>query len=208
MIVADDKQHVGTILSQTEDTLFTAKLGLTHVLGPEPKARIAGLRNVIVFGRAVTNVLQQLRSVVPSFDEWYQPYVKEMQSDPVMAFLYKVRSEVLKEGNLNIHSSARLSGDPMAIMRQFQPPPRAKAFFMGDRNGGSGWEVDVGEGKTEKYYVQLPGEIPGLRVDVNIHFSDAPAELKEYPVRILCERYFTYLAKMVGDARKRFGERS
>jgi hypothetical protein len=134
-----DRNDIEEVLKQAEDTLYTAKLGLAHVLQKDAKARIAGLRNVIVFGRAVTNVLQRLRHLLPDFDAWYQPYVDQMEADPLMKFLYRLRSEILKEGSLHVHSSVRLSGDPTAILRQFRAPPRAKSFFVGDRIGGSGW---------------------------------------------------------------------
>ena len=71
--MAQDKKTTSQILQQAEDTLFTAALGLAHVNGNDARARVAGLRNVIVFGRAVTNVLQNLRSTEPEFDEWYKP---------------------------------------------------------------------------------------------------------------------------------------
>jgi hypothetical protein len=199
-----DRNDIEEVLKQAEDTLYTAKLGLAHVLQKDAKARIAGLRNVIVFGRAVTNVLQRLRHLLPDFDAWYQPYVDQMEADPLMKFLYRLRSEILKEGSLHVHSSVRLSGDPTAILRQFRAPPRAKSFFVGDRIGGSGWEVEVEDGRTERYYVQLPDCIPGLDVDINIHFTDAPAGLRDFPAADLCQRYIEHLERMVGDARKRF----
>jgi hypothetical protein len=199
-----NKKTVEEVLARANDTLFTAQLGFEHVKGQDPRARLAGLRNVVVFGRSVTNVLQNLRSIEPKFEEWYQPYVKEMQSDELMRFFYKLRSEILKEGAVEIHSSMTLNGDLMAVFRHFRAPPRAKGFFVGDRIGGSGWEVEVGDSETEKYYVQLPNEIPGLRVDMNIHFSQAPENFKGVPAAELCERYLMYLARMVADAKKMF----
>ncbi len=50
------------ILKEAEDTLYTAELGLCLMKGRNPKQRMAGLRNLVVFGRAVTNVLQNLRT--------------------------------------------------------------------------------------------------------------------------------------------------
>jgi len=61
------------VLRRGDDTLATAKLGLTDVLEGRPERRLGGLRNLIVFGRAVSNVPQNLRSIWPEFDSSYQP---------------------------------------------------------------------------------------------------------------------------------------
>lgn len=61
----------------------------------------------------------------------------------------------------------------MAVFRHLKAPPHAKGFSIGDTIGGSGWEVETEVGATEKFYVQLPETIPGLKVDMNIHLTDA-----------------------------------
>jgi hypothetical protein len=67
-----------------------------------------GLRNLIVFGRAVTNILQNLRSVVgaKTFDEWYMPLQEEMRDDELLKYFYELRTEILKEGSLQQQSAA------------------------------------------------------------------------------------------------------
>ena len=57
------------ILSKVRDMLDTAKFGLADLVGDDPGRSLAGLMNVATFGRAVTNVLQNLRSVTPDFDK-------------------------------------------------------------------------------------------------------------------------------------------
>jgi hypothetical protein len=199
-----EKKSTKQILQRAEETLYTASLGLEHVKGKDPRTRVAGLRNVVVFGRAVTNVLQNLRSVEPEFDEWYAPHVEAMSRDELMSFFYQLRSEILKQGALAISSSMTLSGDPMAVFRHFKPPPRAKAFFIGDNIGGSGWEVETEDGAVEKYYVQLPSALPGLSVDMNIHLQGAPEELQRVPAPDLCEAYLDKLSALVKEAKARF----
>lgn len=195
-----------TILREAEDTLFTAQLGLDLVKGKEPKARIAGLRNLVVFGRAVTNVLQNLRSTVGKhFDKWYQPKVEEMANDQVLKYFYKLRSQILKQGTVNTSSSMFLSGNPMALMQKYQAPPGAKGFFMGDNLGGCGWEVEIDEGVTEKYYVDVPDNIEGLDMKIDVHLLDAPAELKEHNIQELGEHYLGYLRELVAEAKRVFG---
>jgi len=66
-------RNTASVLARAEQTLATAMLGLRLLKEGKPEQRTAGLWNVVVFGRAVTNVLQNLRSTEPSFDEWYAP---------------------------------------------------------------------------------------------------------------------------------------
>ena len=193
------------ILKEAEDTLYTAQLGLDLVNGKDPKPRIAGLRNLVVFGRAVTNVLQNLRSTVGKpFDEWYQPKVEEMSNDQVLKYFYKLRSQILKQGSVNTSVSMSLSGNPMALMHKYQAPPGAKGFFMGDNLGGCGWEVEVDDDVIEKYYVDVPDNIEGLKMNINIHLLDAPEKLKEHNIQELSEHYLAYLGKLVTEAKSIF----
>jgi len=189
------------ILHRAEETLFTASLGLEHTRSTDAKTRIAGLRNVVVFGRAVTNVLQNLRSVDETFDDWYQPHVEAMRKDALMRYFYELRSQILKHGVLPVASSVTLSGNPMAVFANFKPPPRAKGFFIGDNIGGSGWEVDTEDSSTEKFYVQLPPDLPGLKTDVNIHLPDAPEQFRSVPVPALCEAYLAKLSSLIEEAK-------
>ena len=86
---------ISEILSNATDTLVTAQLGLEAMRSEGPRDRwYAGLRNVVVFGRSVTFVLQNLRSIEPKFEAWYQPYVLKMSSDELMSFLKELRNEV------------------------------------------------------------------------------------------------------------------
>lgn len=193
------------ILKEAEDTLYTAQLGLQLVEGKDPKARIAGLRNVVVFGRAITNVLQNLRSTVGNdFDHWYEPKVKEMGEDQVLKYFYKLRSQILKQGSVNTSISMTFTGNPMALMQQYKAPPNAKGFFIGDTLGGCGWEVEVEPGIKEKYYVDVPDNIPGLEMKIDIRLLDAPEELSEQNIQELCVHYLSYLEKMLNEAKNVF----
>jgi hypothetical protein len=58
---------------------------------------LLGLFAVVVFGRAVTNALQNLRTFDrQAFDEWYGPWKQEMEEDPLLRWFYKLRSDILK----------------------------------------------------------------------------------------------------------------
>ncbi|MDJ0951653.1 MAG: hypothetical protein QNJ94_22310 [Alphaproteobacteria bacterium] len=201
----NQKRTTESILKEAEDTLYTAELGLKLVKGKNPKQRMAGLRNLVVFGRAVTNVLQNLRSTEgDAFDKWYQPKVEEMRNDPVSKYFYTLRSKLLKEGSLNTSSSATLSGNPMALMQLYEAPPGAKGFFVVDRIGGCGWEVELEPGVTEKFYVDVPDNIPGLQLRISVHLPDTPEGLKEKTIQELSEHYLSYLSMLLREAKKVF----
>jgi hypothetical protein len=80
----------------------------------------------------------------------------------------------------------------------------AKGFFIGDQLGGSGWEVQLADGSTEKYYVELPSSIG----EVTQHFSNLPEaldpELRGATVEDLSQRYIERLAALVAEAKLHF----
>lgn len=195
------------ILKRTEETLSTARHGLDDLITGSPQRKLSGLRNLVVFGRAITNVLQNLRGTEPNFDEWYGKYRDEMESDPLMRYFYALRTKILKEGLLETMTCVyigRLSL-PEDMSRFGPPPPNAKAFFIGDSVGGSGWEIELPDGSTEKYYVEIPTEI-GL---VSLHFPQPPKyhlgrEIRETAIEALSTMYIDYLHELVLAAKEKF----
>ncbi len=84
-------------------------------------------------------------------------------------------------------------------------PPNAKKFFIGDKYGGCGWEIQLPDGNLEKYYVELPSNI-GY---VTLHFPKAPKyhlgkEVEDDSIQNLAKLYIEYLRKMVLDAKQKF----
>ena len=138
------------ILKRTEETLSTARHGLDDLITGSPQRKLSGLRNLVVFGRAITNVLQNLRGTEPNFDEWYGKYRDEMESDPLMRYFYALRTKILKEGLLETMTCVYIGRLSLPEdMSRFGPPPlNAKAFFIGDSVGGSGWEIELPECKS------------------------------------------------------------
>lgn len=85
--------RAGTMLQLVE-------LGLADIDDPamEYLRIMRGLYNIAVFGRAVTNALQGLRTYDrQAFDEWYEPWRAEMQDDPLCRFFYELRTDLLKK---------------------------------------------------------------------------------------------------------------
>ena len=198
------------ILDDVKRTLDTAELGYKILVQASPPDKMAGLMNLVVFGRAVTNVLQHLRGKEAGFDEWYNMYREEMKSDSLLKFFYDIRSEILKEGKLRVGTSACIShlSFPQDMAR-FPPPPKnakGKGFFIGDRFGGSGYEIEMADGSVEKFYVNLPLDI----AMVNVQFLNSPKThlgkaLTNDSVEYLSRLYLDYLQKMVKDAITKFG---
>jgi len=202
----DQKTQIDQILTRAEDALRTARHGFEDLTGKDKNRRFSGLRNLIVFGRSVTWILQNLRSSLDKdFDQWYGPEQEKMRNDPLMRYFVKARNEIDKQGKLNISTSVHISSFSTGDLGRFgPPPPGAGAFFIGDSLGGTGWEVKMPNGSSEKYYVELPSDIG----EVTQHFHNLPEaqnpELKDKSVEQLCEEYLRRLDQLVGQARNRF----
>jgi hypothetical protein len=87
------------ILRNAGDCFQTAAMGLEDLTGSDPKRRLIGLRNLVVFGRSITFILQTLRGVDRDrFNAWYAPFEKEMRDDALMKYFAELRNTILKEG--------------------------------------------------------------------------------------------------------------
>jgi hypothetical protein len=170
------------------------------------------MHSVVVFGRAVTNVLQNLRSKVPNFDAWYAPWKAEMEQDPLMRYLYELRTDLLKKGREGATNVTSIQSASLGeILRMLGPaPPNAVGSFIGDVNGGSGWEVRLEDGSTEKLYVTLPDDD---NVRSYLAFGNLPSEHLGTPIandslEHICQLYVQYLRRLVEDAEEHFGSPS
>ena len=133
-----------------------AQLGLEAVRRNSPVAKAVGLRNVAVFGRSVTWVLQNLRKTMPKqFDHWYAPHADEMRSDPLIRFFVVLRNQIEKQGLTPPSSSTEFEAKKDLTLPDDlgPPPPGAESFFLDA--GGAGWNVSIGS-ETQRFYVELP----------------------------------------------------
>lgn len=202
---------VATLIRRAEELLALADRGLTDLRHPDASRRVPGLSNVATYGRAVTQALHRLRgSLGAEYDEWWDPIGAEFENDELMRFFVELRNTILKQGELPVVSSSMfiesLGGDEIAALTR-NPPPGAKGFFMGDSLGGSGWEIELPDGTTEKFYVSLP---ESLRVDINLHLPDPPASHRGQPltdtsVENLADLYIDRLRNLIRDAKSQFG---
>lgn len=180
---------------------------------------------IVVDGRAITNILQNLRNKTPNFDEWYQPYKTEMRNDELLRFLYTVRSEILKKGDDHIvPAGGRLDSRRhfMSIsdkgieiqMRQpngqfrheFIPkPPNAKHAFLHNSEGGCGWVVVNPDGSETKKYVNVPSDI----YVASYQFRNPPKkhlgrDISKLGAEEMCNLYVKYLVTLVKEAKNKF----
>jgi hypothetical protein len=198
------------ILRALQDTINIAEMGFEMTVSGKLPDRMLGIKNLVVFGRAVTNVLENLRSTEPDFDKWYEKYKKEMQADPLMKYFYKLRSEILKEGRLRVGWKAyiNLINQPIDERLFGPPPPNAVRFFTFDSLGGTGWIVQLPDGSTENYYVNMPSNI----ASISYKFPDSPEShlgkaIPDNSVQSLARLYLDYLQQIVKDAKTRFGQK-
>jgi hypothetical protein len=198
------------ILQKAGESLQTAAMGLKDLTGPEPERRLMGLRNLVVFGRSTTFILQTLRGVDRErFNAWYAPFEKEMRDDVLMQYFAELRNTILKEGGPQTTQATYIEHlDNRDLQPQMEhPPPGVKGFFIGDQLGGSDWEIESPDGRVEKYYIQLPSAV---RMETSFHFPDPPTQhlgqdLGDISVPSLGRLYLEYLSRVVIDAEREFG---
>lgn len=194
--------EVEATLRNAEDMLATARCGFEDLAAEDKSRRMIGLRNIIVFGRTVTFVLQNLRSkmIEKEFDAWYTPKQEEMRKDVVMKHFVTLRNELEKQGKLSVSTSVQVTNFSSSDIDKYKKPPGTVGFFIGDQFGGSGFQVQLADGSKEKYYVNLPED----KVKVTQHFSNFPAQIEHMTIEEASEYYIEKLSKLVIEAREYF----
>lgn len=185
------------LVQSAEDMLHLAEQGLGWIEAGAKEKRLAGLRDVLVFGRACMLSLSALRRHHPGFDDWYEQNWAGMRDDPEMKSLETIRKLVMRDvksagvvTQLMVRSAGRGFGSP---------PKNARAFFTGDRLGGTGWEVVMPDGGVEKYYVVISDAIrpPGFG------FRDEGAAEGACFEPIMA-KYVAHLREMLRSAKEHF----
>lgn len=193
------------ILEEAEYNLKAAFAGYQQYKSKEGEMKMIGLRNAVTFGRSVTFILQNLRDKVNGdFEDWYEDRQEVLKSDEVAQKMDDLRNRIEKGSDeASVATYAKIdhlnSNDLYRMM-----PPWADSIFIGDQYGGSGFKVELADGSTEKFYVELPEEMAvetGLYItnDDDTDFSeitDAEDELTYY---------LKVLAEIVSDAKDEFG---
>jgi hypothetical protein len=76
------------------------------------------LNNTIQALRNVTFLLQKIKPHFPIFEEWYSTWQNIMRADHLMRWLVEARNVIVKEGDLETYSIARVS----VVDSWFEPP--------------------------------------------------------------------------------------
>lgn len=186
---------------RAETTLMLAERGYADLVGEDPAVRWAGLHNVAVFGRSVSLVLQTARTVLGNrFDtEWYEKAISAFIEWEAASVWVALRNEILKEGPPlgSVHVAIdRLDSTDLEAL-QAAAPAGATTMFIGDHNGGSGWEVDTGAG-VERFYLKLPGTLSD-RVHVSLRLPGADVDAV-----VAAREYLDRLTELVESAKAYF----
>lgn len=182
--------------------------GLADVDSVDVTHRQAGLLNVIVFGRAVTIALQRLKNVT---DDWVQWWAERCPpKDPLHGYINDLRNRILKQGELphtaNSTYIASFSGNPFTILEPPPPVGRIRSMFLGDQLGGNGWEIELPDGRVERFYARVAS---GIDVTSSLDLPDAPDEFMGEPrtdksVPVIVRRYVEWLESVVTEAEAHF----
>ncbi len=194
------------ILRRTEEAIKTARHGYEDLIGADKSRRFTGLRNLIVFGRSVTFVVQNLKSAVgeEAFLTWYTPHQERLKADPVMQYFVTLRNELEKQGKLPVSSSAKIQFFSTDMLSKYRRPPGAKCFFIGDQMGGSGWEIELADGSIEKYYVDLPTSVAEIRQVFSELKLPEDHECKQMNIEELSEYFLASIEEVLDSARLHF----
>lgn len=68
--------------------------------------------------RNVTFVLQNQKSVIPAFDEWYAEWQAYLKTDTILNWVVKARNRIVKQDDLETRSIARV-----ALVSSYEDPP-------------------------------------------------------------------------------------
>lgn len=204
------EQNVKTIFSRIDQQLdFVASSFIDLTKTPhDPKLRLRSLANIITFGRSVTFVMQNLRSSVTNFDDWYKPFQDEMKGDELLIFFKDARNKLEKQGRLDTNTTVHMKNFNFNMIQKYRenPPENAKGFFIGDSLGGSGWEILMPDNTVEKLYVDLDIDcyldIKILFVPENIHHKGQL--ITDTSIENCCYLFLQYLKELVKQAKEQF----
>jgi hypothetical protein len=203
-----DQRTKAEVLASAREMLARAKDAAAELASKDPLKRRPAIMNLAVYGRAVTNVIEGLRSIEPDFDEWYKPQTSLMREDPLMRFFYKLRTEILKKGQLEVSTSTYVGYMDGAVIQRLMAsaPPGTESMVFGDQTGGNGWDVRLPDGSLERVYFEMPEDID---ISSTLTFNDPPREhegtpLKDVSIENLALLYCDALERFVNEAIERF----
>ena len=195
---------VSEVLRDADDALELVERGLVEITDLPGHERIAGVRNLPVWGRTLTQTLQTLRPAVgrERFFRWWAPWQAQLNVDPDFRYLWDLRNQIEKEGTVGSLGYV-MHIDHLDTGQLGAPPPNAVGFFVGDRWGGAGWTVRKSDGSTEAFYAQLPGTVRS-----RLFFTQPTTSQRRPPpkesIDVIAHRYVELLRQIHASAREEF----
>jgi hypothetical protein len=202
---------IAEVIRKTREVLATARIGLQDMTSADPARRAAGMHNAVIFGRSVTNVLENIRTINRAgFNEWWDPRQQAMRDDPLLRYFYKLRSEIEKEGppdpTVEGFYINHLGPSDMAEMQR-HAPAGTKSIFIGDPQGRSGYEVALSDGTVEKVYFKIPESVGypifGLPDRPEMHLGQ---RISDRSMPNLCRIYLGYMENLIVEAERDFSD--
>lgn len=184
--------------------LKAAYAGLNQYKDSEGDKKMIGLYNAVTFGRSVTFVLQNMKGEVDGFEDWYQERVQVLKDDPVCSHMVEVRNNILKEGDVDTASYAKVEDFNPAQLRAMTPS-WADGSFIGDQYGGSGFYIEKSDGTEEKFYFDF--EFDNVETGIYLEETQASEDIFIDDITLVeedLEYYIKVLAELVSDARSEF----
>ena len=80
-----------------------------HATYMEPEQFRLGTNQFLQTARTVTFIIQKNKDSIPGFDIWYQGALSKWVGDEVMSWAKDSRNQIEKQGDLELHSSLRLT---------------------------------------------------------------------------------------------------
>lgn len=197
-------------IRQTKSMLDRAVLGWQDMNGADEVRRQTGLYDAIVYGRSVTFVLQNLRTHVgrEQFDEWYQPHVDVMRSDPLLHRFAELRTEILKQGPPSTYLATPVT-DYDAWMDHLLSNPPANATGQAIIDGEFFWFFTEPDGTTRKESAPMPSPQETERFNITWSMAGAPTEhlgnqIRDRSLIELVRIYLRYLHGLIDAAEREF----
>jgi hypothetical protein len=209
-----NERTVADVLQDAHDAYLLVQRAYRDYMQIQGRERSLGLRNLVVWGRVVTNTLQKLKSATAdraAVAAWWKPYSDELSDDPEFKYLYDLRNQIDHEGAIgqlsHVMEIGRLSLNPAEIAKTRPPIQGNASFFVGDQWGGSGWRITQGDGTVVTFYMSLPKEW-AEDVTTTLHFTEPTTSQGIQPpatsIEAILTRYVAYLGKLMDDAAQRF----
>ena len=86
------------VVTRAGTMLRMVNQGLRDMREPDEDRILLGFLGVVVFGRSVTLVMQNLRTHGrDEFNTWYSPWQQEMQRDPLLRYFNDLRTKVIHQ---------------------------------------------------------------------------------------------------------------